>query len=211
VEHVVSLSPQVEKAKELEEFTERLRSLFNVGEPLEVNTRRLMERALGHDLEGVRVHRGYQAEETSRKLNARAFTFSGHIFGPHQNLDYSTGAGLGLLAHELTHVIQQTRPHQMPQSEVANHETGPAPIVPPGGHSNIQAALLASFPSSPAPNLQRSETQAQANEQLVAAGTAGSEARTPPEINREEVANKVYHLMQRDLALERERSAKFGG
>jgi hypothetical protein len=109
VEHIV-LSAQAKRTKELKEFAERLRSLFDPGEPLDVTSRRLMEPFLGYDLQEVRIHHGQKAEEASRRLGARAFTFRGHVFAPRQNLDGSTTEGLGLLAHELTHVIQQTQP-----------------------------------------------------------------------------------------------------
>lgn len=210
---MLSFSLQVKRAKELEEFTERLRSLFDPGEPLDVTTRRRMEAFFGHSLEDVRIHRGQEAEEASRRLGARAFTFSGHIFGPRQNLDSSTRDGLGLLAHELTHVIQQTQPHQLPQGQAANQEDSPVPAAaPPGGHPDTEMVLLAPAKASPlTASQQQSEAQAQANEQLVAEALADNQDKLPPQINPEEVANKVYRLMQYDLVLEGERATKLGG
>ncbi len=213
VEHIIlSPSPQIKKAKELEEFTEGLRSLIDPGESLDGSTRRLMEPFFGYDLERVRIHRGHRAEEASHRLGARAFTFRGHIFAPHQNLDASTSEGLGLLAHELTHAVQQTQPHRLPQGQWANQDTRSAPAARPGSHPGTEMVLLAPAKGAPlTANVQLREAQAQANEQLVAEGLADRKAKAPPQINPEEVANKVYRLMQYDLILERERVTKLGG
>jgi hypothetical protein len=213
VEHIIlSPSPQVRRAKELEEFMERLKSLSDPGEPLDVTTRRLMETFFGYKLEKVRIHRGQGAEEASRRLGARAFTIRGHIFGPRQNLDNSTREGLGLLAHELTHVIQRVQPHRLPQRQVTNREDSPMSATLPGGHSDVEMVLLASPKSSPlTTNPQLREAQAQANEQLVVEGLADNTVKSPPQINPEEVANKVYRLLQYELVLERERATKIGG
>ncbi len=213
VERII-LSPgaHVKRARALEESTERLGSLFDTGESLDGSTRRLMEPFFGYDLEEVRIHRGHRAEEASQRLGARAFTFRGHIFAPHQNLDASTGEGLGLLAHELTHAIQQTRPHRLPQIQMATEDTISAPAAPPGSHPGPEMVLLAPARGAPlTANAQLREAQAQANEQIVAEGLADKKTSSPPQINPEEVANKVYRLMQYDLVLERERATKLGG
>ncbi len=207
----LSLGPQLKRAKELEDFTQRPRPLYDVGKPLDVTTRRLMETFFGYNLEDVLVHHGRQAEEASRKLDARAFTFRGHIFGPRQTLDTSTREGQGLLAHELTHVIQQTQPHQLPQGRLETKVDFTPKAASPGNHPDTEMVLLAPLKSSPsATSLQLREAQAQAHEQLVADGL-GNKTKSPPQINPEEVANKVYRLIQYDLVLERERATKVGG
>ncbi len=82
----------------------------------------------------------------------------------------------------------------------------------PGGHSDVEMVLLASPKSSPlTTNPQLREAQAQANEQLVVEGLADNTAKSPHQINPEEVANKVYRLMQYELVLERDRATKIGG
>ena len=207
---MLSLSPQVKRARELEEFTERLRSLFDLGEPLSVATRSLMEAFFGYDLGEACIHRGYQAEEASRQLGARAFTFKGHVFASHQNLDTSTREGMGLLAHELTHVIQQTQPHRLPQRQLADRESGSV-LAASRGHPDVEMVLLAPAKSSSVNiNPQLGEGQAQVNEQLVAQALEGSNSKSP-KIDTEAVANKVYCLMQYDLVLERERATELGG
>ena len=201
VQHVMlSLNAQAKRTRELEEFRQGLLSLFEPGEPLDIATRRRMEAFFGYDLGEVHIHHGHRAEEASRRLGARAFTFRGQVFGSKQNLDTSNTEGLGLLAHELTHVIQQTQP------QMTDRNTSSAPAALPRSHSNTEMVLLAPARSTPvttSPQLR--EAQAEANEQLMAKGL-GSKTKSPPQINHEEVTNKVYCLMQNDVRLERERA-----
>ena len=186
-----------------------LRQGLSPGAPLNIATRRLMEAFLGYDLEAVRVYQGHRAQEMAQKLGARAFTFAGKVFAP--KLDTQTDEGLGLLAHELAHVIQQTQPHRLPQSGVGFEKASPEPTIRQGNrlpegkaYSSVSKAMvLPALPtgmSSPA-----AEAQAEASEQAMKQGLEGSEASSSPEINPEEVADKVYRLMRHDLVLERER------
>jgi hypothetical protein len=68
-----------------------------------------MEAAFGCDFRQVRIHTGHQAARAARALDARAFTL-GHdiVFGADQFAP-ATPAGKRLLAHELAHVVQQSR------------------------------------------------------------------------------------------------------
>lgn len=210
VRRVLSPSPQVRKARELENFTQRLGASSKMGESLGTATRRLMETFFGRDLMDVRLHRGPEAENASRQLASRAFTVGRHVFGPRQNLDDSTREGLGLLAHELTHVVQQTRPNKMPQRQTVRRGDGlPSAVVrPAASHSDTERVLLAPARSSPqATTSPQREAQARTNEQLVLKGP-GDQTKSPSQINCEEVANKVYRLMRYDLVLERERASR---
>ena len=77
------------------------------GRPLHDGVRSSMERGFGADFSGVRVHTGGQADALNRSLNARAFTAGSDIFfGQGQYNPGSTG-GQELIAHELTHTVQQ--------------------------------------------------------------------------------------------------------
>jgi hypothetical protein len=78
------------------------------GKPLESEVRSFFEPRFGHDFGRVRVHSGEQAAELARGVNARAYAVGNDIvLGAHQ--DVSTPGGMGLLAHELAHVVQQSR------------------------------------------------------------------------------------------------------
>jgi hypothetical protein len=77
------------------------------GEPLESQTRDVMEEHFGHDFSDVRVHSGTKAAESARSVNATAYTVGNHIvFGAGRFAPGEAG-GRRLLAHELAHVIQQ--------------------------------------------------------------------------------------------------------
>jgi hypothetical protein len=91
------------------------------GAPLNPAMRSTMERSFGTDFSGVRVHRGGPANEANRALNARAFTRGSHLY-------FGQGASpdnRGLMAHELTHVVQQ--------GDAASLRTPPSfPVDAPG-------------------------------------------------------------------------------
>jgi Domain of unknown function (DUF4157) len=78
------------------------------GQPLDKTTRAFMEPRFGHDFSQVRVHTDTQATDSARSLNALAYTVGRNIvFGSGQYAPATT-TGQRLLAHELTHVVQQT-------------------------------------------------------------------------------------------------------
>jgi hypothetical protein len=77
------------------------------GRPLPGATRAIMEARLGADLSSVRVHTGPQAVQLSRDLKARAFTHRSHIYFGDGEYNPGSSAGQRLLAHELTHTMQQ--------------------------------------------------------------------------------------------------------
>ncbi len=87
----------------------RITALKGGGHPLPLSERAFFEPRFGTDFSQVRIHADSRAAETSRAFNARAFTFGQDIvFGAGQYQPRSS-EGQNLLAHELTHVIQQNR------------------------------------------------------------------------------------------------------
>ena len=76
------------------------------GDPLPANVRASMEPRFGADFSGVRVHRGGEAADSAAAIGARAYTLGNHIaFGEGQWAP-GTERGDRLLAHELTHTLQ---------------------------------------------------------------------------------------------------------
>ncbi|MHC5852958.1 eCIS core domain-containing protein [Nostoc sp.] len=77
------------------------------GQPLSDKLREPMEQAFGKDFSGVRVHADAQSDQINRSIQARAFTTGQDIF--FRQGEYASGSKQGqeLLAHELTHVVQQ--------------------------------------------------------------------------------------------------------
>ena len=79
------------------------------GESLDSTARSVMESRLGHDFSRVRVHADSRAATSARKENAEAYTFGRHVVFAAGKYKPRTADGQRLLAHELTHVVQQTR------------------------------------------------------------------------------------------------------
>ncbi|WP_440956056.1 eCIS core domain-containing protein [Methanosarcina sp. Mfa9] len=90
----------------------RINAVRGGGRPLPESERAFYEPRFGYDFSGVRVHTDAKAAESARAVNARAFTVGMDVaFGEGQYAP-GTGDGQRLIAHELTHVVQQTGYYQ---------------------------------------------------------------------------------------------------
>ena len=102
------------------------------GQGLAENVRQPMEQAFGADFSGVQVHTDGQADVLNRSLNSRAFATGQDIFFKQGEYQPGSKQGQELLAHELTHVVQQknaclskvqqdgakTNPNEIPDSHI---------------------------------------------------------------------------------------------
>lgn len=79
----------------------------NLGKPLDAGAREEMGRKLGFDFGNVRIHTDAPAVYLNKGLNARAATHGSDIFFNEGEYDPISSGGRMLLAHELTHVVQQ--------------------------------------------------------------------------------------------------------
>jgi len=84
-----------------------LEALNGKGQPLPTSTRSLFEGRMGYDFSRVRIHTDAQANQLARSVNARAFAHSRHLVFRSGEYRPDTAFGRHLLAHELTHTIQQ--------------------------------------------------------------------------------------------------------
>jgi hypothetical protein len=84
-----------------------IHALQNSGQPLDAATRSFFEPRFGHDFGQVRVHTGSKAHDLARSVQARAFTLGHDIVFAQREYMPASNAGKRLLAHELTHVVQQ--------------------------------------------------------------------------------------------------------
>jgi len=84
------------------------------GSPLAASVRGSMERRFGANFGAVRVHTGDAAAKQSATLNAHAFTVGPHIYFGRDKFQPQSAGGQELLAHELTHTIQQGAASQSP-------------------------------------------------------------------------------------------------
>jgi hypothetical protein len=118
--------------------------LNSPGRPLDAGTRAFMETRFGHDFSRVRVHADAGAAESARAVDALAYTVRQDVVFAAGQYDPATRRGRQLLAHELSHVVQQAgapRAARKPAAETqASPELTPAsPMVqltpaPPAHH-----------------------------------------------------------------------------
>ena len=85
----------------------RLNGSKGGGSPLSENTRSQMEGSFGADFSQVRVHTDNSAVQMNKELGAQAFTRGSDIYFNAGKYESNSKAGQHLLAHELTHVVQQ--------------------------------------------------------------------------------------------------------
>ncbi len=111
------------------------------GDPLPGSERAYFESRFGHDFGGVRTHTGPEASGAAVSLGARAFTVGDHIFFGAGQYEPGMASGRRLLAHELTHTIQQ-----QPEG-VRLARRLPAPAVAPRG--TVQRQPLAVTRATP--------------------------------------------------------------
>ncbi len=88
-------------------FSSFLNASKGGGKPLPQATRGFMENAFSSDFSAVKIHTGNQAFEMSKGINAKAFTSGNDIYFNSGQFDTYSMEGKKLLAHELTHVVQQ--------------------------------------------------------------------------------------------------------
>jgi hypothetical protein len=77
------------------------------GQPLDAPTRHFMESRFGNDFGDVRVHADGKASDSAKAVQAHAYTVGNDIVFQSGNYAPETDAGRHMLAHELTHVVQQ--------------------------------------------------------------------------------------------------------
>jgi hypothetical protein len=82
-------------------------ALRSPGQPLDVDTRTVMESRFCHDFSQVRVHTDAKAAESAQALDALAYTVGRDVVFGSGQYSPETSAGQNLLAHELAHVVQQ--------------------------------------------------------------------------------------------------------
>lgn len=90
-------------------FAGGLKSTKSKGSPMGSGTQAEMSSAFGYDFSGVRIHTHQQAEQLSGEIHAQAFTHGKDVYFNRNKYSPETKQGKKLLAHELTHVVQQDK------------------------------------------------------------------------------------------------------
>lgn len=122
-------------------------TLQSAGEPMDKNTRSFMEKRFGYDFSKVRIHNDSLANESAKDIHAMAYTHQHHIAFGAGKYQPQTEPGKRLLAHELTHVIQQSKMKYDSLIQKGDDSTkNPKPEkrvnipvkIPPGINSDLQ-------------------------------------------------------------------------
>lgn len=90
-----------------DQLAQQLRDQRGDGAPLSREVRNEMSNSIGADFSNVRIHTGEKAAALSNDLGAQAFTHGNDVYFNSGKYDTDSSAGKHLLAHELTHVVQQ--------------------------------------------------------------------------------------------------------
>ncbi len=151
------------------------------GRPLEEPLRADMEARLGHDFSDVRVHTDDSASRSAASVNAHAYTVGSDVVFQRDRYDPDSTAGRTMLAHELTHVVQQRsgpvdgtptgsgirvsdpsdRFEREAAATAAQVMSGPAPVTPAPAAVQRAAAEDAALPLQRAEGEEEEEETAQ--------------------------------------------------
>lgn len=88
-------------------ITDQINATKGSGRSMEGNTQSFMQSRFGADFSGVKIHTGDEAVQMNREMRAHAFTVGNNIFFNSGRYKPESESGKRLLAHELTHVVQQ--------------------------------------------------------------------------------------------------------
>jgi len=91
-----------------EDLEANINAARGTGQPLPDSIRTSLEPQLGHDFSQVHIHTDAKADTLSRQLSAEAFTTGNDVFFRDGAYQPSSDSGKKLIAHELTHVVQQS-------------------------------------------------------------------------------------------------------
>jgi hypothetical protein len=83
-------------------------NLGGKGNELPASSKHFFQTTMGADFSDVKIHTGTEAEQSAAAINAKAYTVDNHIVFAANQFNTETHEGKKLLAHELTHVMQQS-------------------------------------------------------------------------------------------------------
>jgi len=115
-------------------FESKLQRARGGGQPLPPNFRSQVEPLMGADFSGVRVHTDTQSNHLNQTIQAKAFTTGQDVFFKRGAYNPGSQGGQELIAHELTHVMQQggANPQTAQRKEADNNQLPEQPLAPIG-------------------------------------------------------------------------------
>jgi hypothetical protein len=123
----------------------QINSARSGGQPLDSNVAQRMGEQMGADFSGVKVHADEKSDQLNQTLSAQAFTTGKDIFFQQGAYNPSSSSGQQLLAHELTHVVQQG----------GSYDGGSMTLGPAGDSYEAEAEKTSASLGSAAPTTQR--------------------------------------------------------
>lgn len=175
-----------------------INSLRGGGQPLDPVTRAFFEPRFGHDFSRIRVHTDWKAAEVARALNSRAFTFGRDVVFGEGEYALGTSEGNMLLAHELSHAVQQKMEIPAANSFFGNIYHSPIARMPGIVIQRKQNSPLGSKQSRP--NETTAESTATDIVMIYQYTVEGKTFRlTEPEFNLESA--RVYKKLELDFRL----------
>ncbi|MFN6497789.1 MAG: DUF4157 domain-containing protein [Nostoc sp. DedQUE01] len=107
------MKPMVQRSKAIgggeasTDLTSAINSARGGGQPLDTGLQQSMGQAMGADFSGVSVHTDKQSDQLNQSIQAKAFTTGQDVFFQQGAYQPGSREGQELIAHELTHVVQQ--------------------------------------------------------------------------------------------------------
>ena len=157
------------------------------GQSLDANLQQSMGQAMGADFSGVKVHTDSQSDQLNKSIQAKAFTTGQDVFFRQGAYEPSSQGGQELIAHELTHVVQQNGKSTLGSSPIQRKMTFASKDLQ--GELSLSASVQGFFGSS--------STFAQIQEELTKYETV-NKANKPEE--EKEILKKLRTLAESWIA-----------
>jgi len=133
-----SSEAEVQSNGELDNYVS---SLGSSGQPLPESSRNFFEPRFGHDFSNVRIYNDANAARSAKSISAHAYTTGNNIVFNSGQFSPDSDNGKRLMAHELTHVVQQGQASQQVQRDFAVESPNPGAEAPVLTDEQIQAAI----------------------------------------------------------------------
>jgi hypothetical protein len=172
------------------DIEESIQGAKGSGQPLAENIKEPMEKAFGADFSGVKVHTDSQSDQINQSIQAKAFTTGQDVFFRQGEYNPGSRGGQELIAHELTHVVQQNGGAVQAKLEVVQRvfdPLTPATYDDDGGHSYTDHG---------------SHTQPDAHLTRLTTGiTPSGRTSLPPDGKSSKFASDAMHLAAMTMAI----------
>jgi hypothetical protein len=170
-----SENPSQREIPETSWLENQLNTTKGSGNPLPDESRSFMESRFGANFSDVNVHAGNQANILNRSINAQAFTHGSDIYFGEGKYNPESRQGKHLLAHELTHVVQQ----------------GNAPVSPKIQKENSSATTTSAQEEQQTTTSSATTTSAQAEQQTTTSSGGNHElSRLIARLIRDQIDNE---------------------